>query len=154
MADEKKKGGSEEETPKKKSKKLLIIIIAAVVALGGGGFAGYMIFKPASGKAKATVTPKPSPGIVVVLDAITINLADGHYLKLKMSLQMTLDAGEETVDGSHALDLAINEYSNRPMAELFSNEERNKTKEELLEKVKEAYEKKVMDIYFTTFVIQ
>jgi flagellar FliL protein len=89
-----------------------------------------------------------------VLDAITINLADGHYLKLKMSLQLTADAGSEEIDGSHALDLAINEYSNRPMAELFSNEERNRTKTELLEKISEAYEKKVMDIYFTTFVIQ
>jgi flagellar FliL protein len=152
MADEKKKGDSAKEEPKKSKKKLLIILIVAIVVLGGGGFGGYMIFKPASTKAKVEV--KPSPGLVVVLDAITINLADGHYLKLKMSLQMTLDAGEETVDGSQALDLAINEYSNRPMAELFSNDERNKSKAELLEKVKEAYEKKVMDIYFTTFVIQ
>jgi flagellar basal body-associated protein FliL len=40
------------------------------------------------------------------------------------------------------------------MAELFSNDERNRSKAELLKKVEKAYEKKVMDIYFTTFVIQ
>ena len=148
MAKDKEK--AEGEAPKKSKKKLILILVLILVALGGGGAGGYILFSPKSAKAD----PPPKPGIVVVLDAITINLADGHYLKLKMSLQLTADAGTEEIDGSHALDLAINQYSNRPMAELFSNDERNRTKTELLEKISEAYEKKVMDLYFTTFVIQ
>ena len=147
MAKEKASG---EEAPKKSKKKLIIIIVAIVVALGGGGFGGYLAFAPK----KEEVKPPPEPGVVFPLEAITINLADGHYLKLKMSLQATVELGEEKLDGSRALDLAIEEFSNRPMAELFSNEERKRSKEELLKKIEKAYEEKVMDIYFTTFVIQ
>ena len=146
----KEKASGEEAAPKKSKKKLIIIIVAIVVALGGGGFGGYLAFAPK----KEEVKPPPVPGAVFPLDAITINLADGHYLKLKMSLQATEELGEEKLDGSKALDLAIEEFSNRPMAELFSNEERKRSKEELLKKIEKAYEEKVMDIYFTTFVIQ
>ncbi|GLL08619.1 hypothetical protein [Dactylosporangium matsuzakiense] len=71
-----------EEAPAKGGKKKLIIIAAiALVALLGGGFAGYKIFSPK----KVEAEPAPTPGVVSVLDAITINLADGHYLKLKMT---------------------------------------------------------------------
>ncbi|MGI5241596.1 flagellar basal body-associated FliL family protein [Dactylosporangium sp. CA-139066] len=143
-----------EDAPAKGGKKKLIMIIAiALVALIGGGAGGYMIFAPK----KATAEPPPTPGVVSVLDAITINLADGHYLKLKMTLQATTEAAEAP-DGSKALDIAIEEYSGRKMDELMSNAERDRTKKELVAKVVKAYtvekKKEVMDIYFTTFVIQ
>ncbi|GAA1794770.1 flagellar basal body-associated FliL family protein [Planosporangium flavigriseum] len=136
-----------EEAPKK-SKKKLLIIVAAVVVLLGGGAGGYFAFF--SGPS----TPKPpTPGKVVALEAITLNLADGHFLKLKLSLQATADAAEEP-DGSKALDIAISEFSNRPVAELSSNAARDKAKAELRKKINEAYEGHVMDVYFTEFVMQ
>ncbi|MER7279334.1 flagellar basal body-associated FliL family protein [Dactylosporangium sp. NPDC000244] len=144
-----------EETPAKGGgkKKLIMIVAIALVALVGGGVGGYMMFAPK----KATAEPAPTPGVVSVLDAITINLADGHYLKLKMTLQATTEA-TEAPDGSKALDIAISLYSGRKMDELMSNAERDRTKKELVEKVVKAYtedkKKEVMDIYFTTFVIQ
>ncbi len=130
-------------------KKLIIIVLAAVLLLGGGGGA-YLLFKPT----KAAAKPAPTAGIVVVLDAQTINLADGHYLRLKMTLQMTADASTDALDGSQALELAIDQYSGMPMAQLFSNGFREQTKAELLAKVEKAYDGRIMDIYFTTFVIQ
>jgi len=130
-------------------KKLIVIVLAAVLLLGGGT-AGFLLLKPKKAEAK----PAPTPGIVVALDAQTINLADGHYLKLKLSLQMTADAGAEALDGSKALDLAVDQYSGMPMGQLFSNGFREQTKAELRTKVEKAYEGDVMDIYFTTFVIQ
>ena len=138
-----------DEAPPRKSKKLIIIVLAAVLLLGGGG-GGFLLLRPTKAEAK----PAPTPGIVVVLDAQTINLADSHYLKLKMSLQMTADGGSEALDGSRALDLAIEQYSGLPIAQLFSTGYREQTKAELLAKVAKAYDDKVMDIYFTTFVIQ
>ncbi|WP_433199927.1 flagellar basal body-associated FliL family protein [Dactylosporangium sp. CS-047395] len=142
-----------EETPAKGGKKKLIMIIVIALVVLGGGAGGYMMFKPKTAEAE----PEPTPGVVSVLDAVTINLADGHYLKLKMTLQATTDAAEAP-DGSKALDIAINEYSGRKMDELMSNAERERTKKELVEKVVKAYteddKKEVMDIYFTTFVIQ
>jgi flagellar FliL protein len=137
-----------EEAPKKKSKLMLIVIVAAVVLLGGGGAGAYLMF--AGGKKEE---PKPEPGKVVVMDAVTLNLADGHFLKLKIALQATL-AAAEVPDGSKAVDIAISEFSNRPVAELSSNEAREKAKEELKKKVEKAYEGEIMDIYFTEFVMQ
>ncbi|WP_426501980.1 flagellar basal body-associated FliL family protein [Dactylosporangium sp. McL0621] len=141
-----------DETPKTSRKKLIIIAIA-LVALIGGGAGGYLMFKPKT----AAAEPAPTPGVVSVLDAITINLADGHYLKLKMTLQATTEAAEAP-DGSKALDIAIELYSGRKMDELMSNAERDRTKKDLVAKVVKAYtvekKKEVMDIYFTTFVIQ
>ncbi|UWP87197.1 flagellar basal body-associated FliL family protein [Dactylosporangium fulvum] len=143
-----------EDTPKPSGKKKLVMILAiALAALIGGGAGGYFMFRPTTTKAE----PEPEPGAVIVLDAITINLTGGHYLKLKLSLQATADAGEAP-DGSKALDIAIGLYSNRDMAELMSNGERERSKEELKEKIVKAYTEKktklIMDVYFTTFVIQ
>ena len=142
-----------EETPAKGSKKKLMIIIIAAVVLLGGGAGGYLMFKPSGAGAE----PEPTPGVVVVLDAITINLADGHYLKLKITLQATADVAEAP-DGSKALDAAIDLYSNRPMAELLTNEARDKSKAELKAAIVKVYTvdkvKEIMDVYFTTFVIQ
>ncbi|WP_440902008.1 flagellar basal body-associated FliL family protein [Actinosynnema sp.] len=125
--------------------KLLIIVAVAVLALGGAG-SWFFLFRD------STPAP-PEPGTVVALDSITMNLADGHYLKLKLSLQQTKDAAED-VDGSKALDLVVSEFSNRSIAELSSNEARESLKAALQEKVVSAYEDLVMGIYFTEFVTQ
>lgn len=139
-----------EEKPKKggKGKKLIIIIVAAVALVAGGGAGSYFLFFK-----KASAPAAPTPGKVTPLESITINLADSHYLKLKFSLQAT-DKVAEALDGSKALDIAIDLFSNRTVAELSSNNERNRMKKELKEKVVKAYEEEVMDVYFTEFVMQ
>ena len=137
------------EAPKKSSKNLVIMILAAVLLIGGGAGAYLTLF---SGKAEAA-EEKPEPGEVVTLDAITINLADGHYLKLGMALQASADV-EEPPSGAKALDLAIEAYTGVKVAELSSTKGRDHAKAELLEKVKHAYENEVYDIYFTQFVTQ
>ncbi|HWH01298.1 MAG TPA: flagellar basal body-associated FliL family protein [Pilimelia sp.] len=140
---------SSDEAPKKGKSKLIIMIIA-VVFLAAGGVGGYLMLKGGGGPEEE---PKPEAGVVVALDAITVNLADGHYLKVKMALQATANAVEEP-DGSKALDLAIAEFTDKEMGELSSAAGRSKAKAELLEKVKKAYNGDIMDIYFTEFVMQ
>jgi flagellar FliL protein len=87
-----------------------------------------------------------------------VNLADGHDLKFGFALQMTEAAGHEEVDVNQALNLAIETYTGRDVAEFATEEGRNTLKAELLEKVEKAYEKEeqqmVMDIYYTSFVTQ
>lgn len=135
------KAGKGAEPGRKSRKKLLVI--AAVVALVVGGGAYFLL--GSSGEAP------PEEGEVLALDAITVNLADGHFLKVKIALQATADA--EEVDGSKALDLAVDQFSNLAVAEL-SNEGRSQHKADLKKKVVEVYEGDVMDIYFTDFVMQ
>ena len=144
---EEKKGGGK--------KKLLIIIVAAVVVLIGGGVGAYFAFFSHSGEEEAH--PEPSPSAVVVAEAITVNLADGHYLKIAIALQTTTNA-VEAVDTSKALDIVISQFSNLEVAELSTNKQREAEKAELTERVVEAYTEEeleyVMAVYFTEFVIQ
>jgi flagellar FliL protein len=148
MADEKE---TPAEAPKK-SKKMLMIIVAAVVLLGGGGGAFFML----KGNSAAAA---PKKGIVTPIDsAITINLADGHYLKVGFSLQQTSDSGSTAVDTSESLNLAIDEYTGMTVAQLSTEAGRDAAKAELLTKIVKAYTvegtKDVMNIYFTSFVTQ
>jgi flagellar protein FliL len=138
-----------EATPKKSKKKLLMMVVAVLFLIGGGA-GGYLMLT--GGGAEEAPLP-PEPGAVLALDAVTINLADGHYLKVKLALQASAEAGEE-LDGSKALDVTISQFSDVKMAELSSSGGREKAKTELLEKVKEAYEGEIIDIYFTEFVMQ
>jgi flagellar FliL protein len=142
------------EAPKK-SKKMLIIIVAAVVLLGGGGAGAFFMLKGDKAEAKAT----PVKGIVTPIEeALTINLADGHYLKLNFALQETEEAGTEAVDTSEAINLAIDEYTGKDIAELSTEKGRDAAKEELLAKIEKAYVEDgkhlIMDIYYTSFVTQ
>jgi len=142
------------ETPEgaeapKKSKKKLIFILLAVLLLGGGGAGSYFMFFKKSEPEAVTY----EPGAVVTLDAITVNLADGHFLKISIALQASAEAHEEP-NGSKALDLVISQFSNKAVAELSTNEAREEQKKELVEKVKKAYEEEVYDVYFTEFVMQ
>jgi flagellar protein FliL len=144
-----------EAAPKKSKKKLMIIVIAAVVLLGGGGGGAFFMLKGN----KAEAAPAPVKGIVTPIDdALTINLADGHYLKLGFALQETADAGAEALETSEAINLAIDEYTGRSIAELSTEKGRATVKAELLAKIDKAYTEKkvhkVMDIYYTSFVTQ
>jgi flagellar FliL protein len=148
----------EKETPAeapKKSKKLLMIIVIAVVLLGGGGAGAFFMLSGNKAEAKAA----PTKGIVTPIEnALTINLADGHYLKLAFSLQETADAGTEAVDTSEAIELAIDEYTGKTVAELSIEKSREAIKADLLAKIIKAYTEdkvqKVMNLYYTSFVTQ
>ena len=128
----------------------LIIAAVAVLALLGGV---YQFVLAPKGETAPAAPPKPTPGAVVKLDPITLNLAGGHFLKLGMSLQATADAGEE-VSGAKALDAAIEQLSGKTVSELASRSGRDKAKAALLETVSKLYEEKVYDLYFTDFVMQ
>jgi flagellar FliL protein len=143
------------ETPKK-SKKMLIIIAIALVVLGGGGAGAFFVLKGDSAEAAAE---EPVKGAVVTMDnALTINLSEGHYLKLGFALQATEEAGEVEVDMAEAIDLAIDQYTGMEIAELETTKGRETAKAELLEKIEKVYNVDdkhiIMDIYFTQFVTQ
>ena len=147
----------EKETPAeapKKSKKMLMIIVIAIVVLGGGGAGAFLKLKGAS-----AAEEKPEKGIVVAMEsALTINLADAHYLKLAFTLQVTKEAGEAEIDNAEAIDIAIDKYTGMEIAELETEKGRQTAKSELLEEIEKVYNVDdahiIMDIYFTQFVTQ
>jgi len=141
------------ESPKK-SKKMLMIVVLAVVLLGGGGAGAWFFFL----KGDAAEAAPVKGAVAAIEETMTINLADAHYLKLGFALQLTEEAGEEKLDTSEAIDLAIDQYTGMEIAELETEKGRLKAKDELLEKIEKAYNVEdkhlVMGIYFTSFVTQ
>lgn len=121
-------------------KKLGIGVVALLVVAGG---VYWFFLKPA---------PPPEPGEILKIEAIQINLADGHYLRLGLGLQMVSTAHE--ADGTKALDAAIEMFSGRELEYLQNNEHRAELKEKLNHELEEAYHGDVMEVFFTEFVTQ
>jgi flagellar FliL protein len=160
-----KDSAEEKETPAKGGKKKMIII-AVVALLVLGGVYKFVLAKPAA--AVATEKPAPKPGPVLVIDPVNVNLSNGALLRLGMTLQLTEAAKSlaEPLDPGKALDSAITLFSGEDIATLQSKKAVAKLKAELLSTIEERYtpEKKpgaatapesyVMDLYFTTLVVQ
>lgn len=151
------------EVPKKKSNKMLLIIIGVVVLAAA---AYFLVLKPksepaaaaggvAAGVAVAPVMPAEPAGPVIRLDPLFINLAGGHYLKLGMALQTVGEQSKENpTDGAMALDAAIQLYSNADMTQLTDLTAREDLKTKLVQIIQKGYGMKVIDVYFTEFVMQ
>jgi len=176
MAKKKDEAEGADEDEKKgglgKILKLVALILPTVLLIVGAVY--FLVLAPASDSAdpgsasstsaKATSTDdpeadpaaEPAPtevaGKLVTVDPITINLANGHYLKVGLALQATADAGEE-VSGSKAMDALITEFSGKTVDELATQEGRDAAKKALTKLIKKAYEKKVYLIFWTTFVM-
>jgi flagellar protein FliL len=152
---------------------LIPAVVIAVGLLGGGFFMGGK-----AGGSTGVAAPQAPPaahaeddghGPVQELDPITLNLADGHFLKVGIALQMASpDAegghggggGVEEVPAAKALDIAIALLGSHTMDELADPKEREHVKAELSERVAEAYvdaethRPVVTKVYFTEFVMQ
>jgi flagellar protein FliL len=160
--------------PKGGGNNLVPAVVLAIGLLGGGFFMGGK----GGGDAAVAAPHEPAPvehaeddghGPIQALDPITLNLADGHFLKVGIALQM---AAVEEEGGGHgpskapevpaakALDLAISLLGSHTMDELAQPKARELVKSELSELVAEAYHDPeghgpvVTKVYFTEFVMQ
>lgn len=139
---------------KKKPKKLVLIIGAAVGALAVGGAAYFFLLKPGG---EPAAEPEPVAGEILTIDAVSINLADDHYLRLGLGVQFIEGGGSHGSAGpdpAHALDLAIALFSGRTIEEVSDPATREALKAELLADLVEEYHGEVMDVYLTDFVTQ
>ena len=155
----------EEKAPKSKKKMAiggvgaLVLFFAGGKVMGGGGETKTII------KIVNTTTTIPM-GDVVTLDAITMNLADGHVLKVGIGFQLEYEAaggggheapkaaeGDPTKGYAQALDIAIDELGQHTM-EGLSGEGRNAAKEALVKRLRKVFHGKIEDVYFHQFVMQ
>lgn len=161
MAKEKKEPGDKGDKGKDKGGKGMLVpaLILAAAVLG----AGYMMggkggHGPAASAAASTTSTTSAlhEGEVVKLDSITLNLADNRYLKVGLALQLAEGANAEklTAHAPLALDEAISLLGERTFAQLSAPGGRAQAKEELTKRVKERFGGKVVDVYFTEFVMQ
>lgn len=128
-----------------KSKKFLIGVVAIVLVGGIGAYKFALPHKPAP----------PVGGDVVAMDPSTLNLADGHYLKIAVAIQLVKGKATATdFDTSQAAELVINEFSNRNVVALNTNAARKRLTQQLLVAVKKAYPGEVFNVFVTQFVTQ
>lgn len=138
--------GTEEEAPEKsasgRGRKLLVLVVVPVLLAAAAWF--FLL--------RGGGHEEPKPGEMLPLEATQLNLADGHYLKIGIALQLV--EGAEEVDGSKALDATIDLFSGREVDELTRPETRQTLKRRLSTELEERYEGAVMEVYFTEFVTQ
>ena len=132
-----------EAGPQKGGRGRLVVVLVAVLAMLA---AGWWFFLQPSGPAE------PEPGEVMTMEPIQVNLADGHYLRIGIALQLSAEAHE--ADGSKALDAVIDLFSGAEQAELVKSGHREEYKHQLEEALHEAYHGDVLEVYFTEFVTQ
>ncbi len=171
MADEK---APEAEAKKRGKRVMLIPVVVLALGLAAGGY-----FMTQGGKAEAadahgaTTTTVAHAGQVIRLQPITMNLSDGHVLKVGIALQLVEKPKDKHLaalgGGAHgakvdpaspmgglealALDQAITQLGNTTYEELSSPAGRAKAKKQLIEHIKEKYHGDVTSVYFTDFVM-
>lgn len=165
-----KKSSDKEQDKEGGKKSLLPIVVIGVVMLGGGYFVGGMMSggsEPVPVADAAEAEPeaeKVELGHLEALEAVNVNLADGHFLRIAVTLEIHSD--EKEASGGHggeeaaafatapAADLVLTTFSGQSMEELSTVEGRESAREHLLEKVIEKYGETVTSLYFTEFVMQ
>lgn len=172
---------TEEEPKKKRGKKAMLIpLIVLVLGMSGGG---YFFFAPkAEAKSPEEIAAElkeaelhPKLGEVVKLDPITMNLSDGHVLKVGLAIHFVAEPKDEHIaallggGGGHAkpepgasklagyeslaLNAAILDLGNRTYDELSAVGGKAAAKDELAKKIKELYHGDAAEVYYTVFVM-
>ncbi len=155
-----------EQAPPKRGSNNLIPAVVVAVGMAAGGFfvsqgnadASSQKAPEADGKTEEVATHGP----VQNLEPITLNLSDGHFLKVGLALQLAeVDGhGSEELPSAKALDVAITLLGSYSMDQLADPKVRELVKKKLSEQVGEAYldpetsASLVTKVYFTEFVMQ
>lgn len=122
-------------------------ILALLIVLGAVAAAYYFFFmKPAAAE------EEPVKGEVITLESVQVNLAEGHYLKVGVALQM--EEGAEETEGAEAIDAIIDTFSGARMEDVLKPGGREDAREVLLTKISEVYEGHVLDVFYTDYVAQ
>ncbi|MCX6520716.1 MAG: flagellar basal body-associated FliL family protein [Actinobacteria bacterium] len=160
-----------EDGEKKKSP---VKLIGMCVALAG---VGYMLGGRGAAATPASATTTTivqlegcAPGTDAMtaehntldLESMSINLNDGHYLRVTVSLGLCpgvigVAAGEgagEPLNAAPAKDIIVSTLSGNSMATLQEPEGRENIKELLAQRLANAYPDEVHEVYFLEFVMQ
>ena len=138
-----------------------VALLAAAFLLKGGDSGGSTPSTSAPAAEQQTEdaaagSDAGDPAEVVALDAITLNLADGRFLKLGLALQLApkTEVKDAASFGARALDQTIDLLGAYTYKDLSAPGARAKAKEKLSKAVAGVYDGAVLGVYFTEFVMQ
>jgi flagellar FliL protein len=94
----------------------------------------------------------------VPLDAVTVTLQDGGYLKFAVALQLSKETKAEKFvaenEGEKARSVALESFTCRTTQDVSTAAGQQEAKDEVAARVVNAYHGKVLDVYFTEWIIQ
>lgn len=175
MPDKKSPKNDNEEEKSGGSKRMLTAGVMSVAMLGGGYFIGGMMSGGEEAAPAAEAAPeediveeKAELGDLKSMEAVNVNLQEGHFLRVAVTLEVVHEEKEDSGGGGHgaeeeeeevfptapAADLVLSTFSGRSMDELATAAGRNAARETLLDAIVEIYGEKVSSLYFTEFVMQ
>lgn len=135
--------------PRRSKRKKLLILLPLVLVLA---VAAKMFLL--GGGTKPDAAPKPGP--IVTMDAVTVNLRAGHYLRIGIAVEFTdkVSAGS-TPDGAPAIDQTIAYFTGQDAAPLQTAAGLATAKKGLKERIVAVYpDDPVYDVLITSFVVQ
>ncbi|MST33846.1 flagellar basal body-associated protein FliL [Acidimicrobiaceae bacterium USS-CC1] len=138
------------EAPKKKGRtKLLIIGVVVLLVVAGGAYKFVLKKKPAA-------NAKPVPGVIITEGQQTINLAGGHYLQVRVALQLIKGASPKLIDADNAelADTVLQVFAGQPMSRLSGAAGLAWSKAHLLAALDPQFPHTIYTVYFTQFVTQ
>ncbi|PRC90783.1 flagellar basal body-associated protein FliL [Solimicrobium silvestre] len=159
------------ETGSKKKKIIIIaVIVAVILASAGGGAMMFLGKKDPNKKDEKKSAEKSTPPVFLALDNFVVNvqsengdkfLQAGITLQVKNEEQMTYYKGYMPQLRSRILLL----LSSKAADELLTNEGKEKLSSDIIKQIqrpynneeptpKEAEERKILGVYFTSFMIQ
>ncbi len=158
-------------TGAKKKKMILIAIITVVVlAVAGGGAAFFMGKKDTNKKDTKKVAEKSPPAVFLALDNFVVNLQAENgekYLQVGITLQVKNEEQLVYYKGNmpQLRSRILLLLSSKSAAELLTNEGKLKLSNEIIKQAqipynkdeatsKEVEERKILGVFFTSFMIQ
>ena len=156
--DEATQRSSAPEAPARKKRSNLLPAIVIAVGLVVGAF----LMKPSApapeGDAAAEEEPEILPGEMATIEPITLNLSDGHYLRLGVGIELVegVPAGEflEGGDADRFKDLMISEVGGMTIEQVSTTDGREALKSTLRHGAEELYGEEFSEIYLTEAVVQ
>lgn len=158
---------SDADQPKKAKSNLVPAIIIAIGLVAGAKLMGGGDKAPAvkGAPVQTTTTTTLPEGEKIKLDPITLNVSDGRFLKVGLTLQLrhnpkgggssAEDPKEDaTKTWAKALDLTIEVLGGRTYEELVTPAGRDQAKELLVKSLDKAFHGEIETVYFTEFVMQ
>ena len=149
----------------KKNVLLIIITLVLGIGLGVGGTIGAQMFIFKSTSSKVAITKdkaNPSTGLVdkggplVPIGDFTLNLQGGSFLKTMITVE-GVDAKSEAVlksKGAFLKDTVNVVLSDKTLADVQTPAAREKLRKELMIKLNEIAQNKVVNVLFESFVYQ
>lgn len=139
-------------------RKLILVaaLVVGIAVLGAGAMAGGLIGGGGREAEATEPTPTATPddlGMLVELEALTINLADGRFLKVGAAIEMAPEVTEEPPTAP-IYDALIAVFNRHTVGELTDPAVRAATKADLLTSLATTYGDQIVGVYYTEFVMQ